>query len=69
MVLNMVIGAALQVLSNLRPAVAVDLVVLKDLIVLFEGPLHLFNVGIEVIVPSEQGKIRLGQLELAIFAR
>ena len=53
MVLNMIIRTTFQVFSDLGPAVAIDFVVLKDLVVLFDGPFHLFNVWIEVIVPSK----------------
>ena len=53
MILNVIIGTTFQVLCYLGPAVAIDLVVLKDLVVLFHGPFHLFDVWIEVIVPSK----------------
>ena len=53
MVLDVIIGPAFKVFCYLRPAVAIDLVVLKDLVVLFHGPFHLFDVWIEVIVPSK----------------
>ena len=54
MVLNMIIGSAFQVLRDLRPAIAVDFMVLKDLIVFFHGPFHLLNVRIEMIMPSKK---------------
>ena len=56
-VLNMVVGSAFEVLGDLRPAVAVDFMVLEDLVVLLEGPLHLLDVRIEMVVPPEQGEI------------
>ena len=59
MVLNMVVGSAFEVLGDLRPAVAVDLMVLKDLVVLFESPLHLLDIGVEMVVPSRQGESKL----------
>ena len=52
MVLNMIISPAFQVLGNLRPAVAVDPMVLEDFVVFFGRPLHLLDVRIQVIVPS-----------------
>ena len=52
MVLNMIICPAFQVLGDLRPAVAVDLMVLEDFVVFFGSPLHLLDVWIQVIVPS-----------------
>ena len=52
-VLNMVVGAAFQVLCDLRPAVAVDLMVLEDLVILLYGPLHLLNVWVQMIVPPK----------------
>ena len=52
MVLNMIISSAFQVLGNLRPAVAVDPMVLEDFVVFFGRPLHLLDVRIQVIVPS-----------------
>ena len=52
MVLNMIISPAFQVLGNLRPAVAVDPMVLEDFVVFFGRPLHLLDVWIQVIVPS-----------------
>ena len=56
MVLDVVVRTAGQVLGNLRPAVAVDLMELKDTLILLEGPLDLFNVWIEMIVPSDTSK-------------
>ena len=59
MVLNMVVGSSLEVLGDLRPAVAVDLVVLEYLVVLFNGPLHLLDVRVEMVVPPIKVKNRL----------
>ena len=51
MVLNVVVGTPWQMLGNLGPTVAVDLVKLKDLLVLLRGPLDFLDVGIEMVVP------------------
>jgi len=59
MILNMVVGSALEVLGNLRPAVAVDLMVLEDLVVLLNSPLHLLDVRVEMVVPSRKVKSKL----------
>ena len=57
MVLNMIICPAFQVLGDLRPAVAVDLMVLEDFVVFFGSPLHLLDVWVQVIVPSTSNYI------------
>ena len=64
----MIICSAFQMLSNLGPAVAINFMVLKDLIVLFDGPLHLLNVWIEVVVPSKQ-TIYVSFTDVGDFAR
>ena len=45
-VLDVVVGAAREVLGNLRPLVAVDLVQVEDLFIFLSCPLHLFNLGV-----------------------
>ena len=59
MVLNMVVGSSLEVFGDLRPAVAVDLVVLENLVVLLNRPLHLLDVWVEMVVPSRKVKSKL----------
>lgn len=54
MVLNMIIGSALQMFCNLRPTVAIYFMVFEDLVVLLYGPFHLLNVGVEMIVPPKE---------------
>ena len=68
MVLNMIICTAFKMLGYLGPAVAIDFMVLKDLIVLFDGPFHLFDVWIEVIVPSKKA-IFVSYTGIGDFAR
>ena len=41
-------------LGNLGPAVAVDFVILEDLVIFLEGPFHLLDVWVEMIVPPGQ---------------
>ena len=53
MVLDVVIRAAGQLLSNLRPTVAKDLVQLKDQLVFVRRPLDFFDVWIKMIVPPK----------------
>ena len=53
MVLDVVVRASGQLLSNLRPTIAKDLVQLKDKLVFMRRPLDLFDVWIEMIVPSK----------------
>ena len=52
MVLDVVIRAAGQLLSNLRPTIAKDLVQLEDELVFVRCPFDFFDVWIEMIVPS-----------------
>ena len=59
MVLNMVVGSAFEVLGDLRPAIAVDLVILEDLVVLLKSPLHLLDVWVEMVVPPSKVKSKL----------
>ena len=49
----MVVSSAFEVLGDLRPAIAVDLMVLKNLVVFLHSPLHFLDVWIEVVVPSK----------------
>ena len=57
-VLNMIVGSTFQVFSNLGPAVPVDFVIFEDLVILLDGPFHLLDVWVEMIVPPEQEKHR-----------
>ena len=52
MVLNMIICPAFQVLGDLRPPIAIDLMHRQDLLVLSWGPLHLLDIRVQMIVPS-----------------
>ena len=52
-VLNVVIRAAGQLLGDLRPTIAKDLVQLKDGLVFMRCPLDFFDVRIEMIVPPK----------------
>ena len=62
-VLDMVVGAARQVLGDLAPTVAVDGVQLEDLDVLLGSPLNLFDSRVKMIVPPEE-KIKPYVIEL-----
>ena len=53
MVLDVVIRAAGQLLSNLRPTIAKDLVQFKDELVFMRSPLDFFDVWIKMIVPPK----------------
>ena len=64
----MIICSAFQMLSYLGPTVAINFMVLKDLVILFDGPLHLLNVWVEVVVPSEQA-IYISFAGIGDFAR
>ena len=60
MVLDVVICAAGQLLSNLRPTIAKDLVQFKDKLVFMRSPLDFFDVWIKMIVPSKiMKKVRI----------
>ena len=60
MVLDVVIRASGQLLSNLRPTVAKDLVQLKDELVFVRRPLDFFDVWIKMIVPPKiMKKVRI----------
>ena len=52
MVFDVIVGATLEVLSNLRPSVTVLNVKVKDFLVFFLRPLVLFNVRIQVVMPT-----------------
>ena len=52
MVLDVVICAPRQVLGDLRPPIAIDLMHRQDLLVLSRGPLHLLDIRVQMIVPS-----------------
>ena len=65
MVLDVIICAAGEVLGDLGPAVTIDFVELKNSLVFLVSPLNLFNVWIEMIVPSKnQSRNRLIPNEL-----
>ena len=51
-VLDVVICAPRQVLGDLRPPIAIDLMHRQDLLVLSWGPLHLLDIRVQMIVPS-----------------
>ena len=53
MVLDVVICAAGQLLSNLRPTIAKDLMQLENELVFVRCPFDFFYVWIEMIVPSK----------------
>lgn len=53
MVLNVVVCAAREVLGDLRPSISICLMELQDALVFGGRPLDLFDVGVEMIVPSE----------------
>ena len=53
MVLDVVIRAAGQLLSNLRPTIAKDLVKLKYELIFMRRPLDFFDVWIKMIVPPK----------------
>ena len=60
MVLNVIVRAAGQLLSNLRPTIAKDLVQLKDQLVFVRRPLDFFDVWIKMIVPPKiMKKVRI----------
>ena len=52
-ILYVVVSASREVLSNLRPTIAVGLMEFKDAKVLLSSPLNLLDIWVQVIVPSE----------------
>lgn len=52
-VLDVVVGAAWQVLGDLAPSVSIRLVQLKDKSVLVLCPLDFLDIRVQVVVPSK----------------
>jgi len=50
-VFDVVVRAARQVLSDLTPAISIDLVQLKDSLILLGRPLDFLDVRVQMIVP------------------
>ena len=57
MVLDVVVGPAREQLCDFGPLVAHVLVELDDLLVFLLGPLVLFNVRVQVVVPPNNNQV------------
>ena len=65
MVFYVIVGSTFEVFCNLRPAIPIDLMILKDFVVFFHSPFQFLDVRIQVVVPSKKSKIIRGLFDFS----